>query len=114
MGVLRDNRHSVMAMLEAFVYDPLVDWAADRLQDEQRRGAEAGVSLGLSASRASWLHAASTMLDATAPSASLGHRLRAQAAPMHLRARLPQPGGGWRWPRELAAGRHPKGRPSSR
>ena len=26
MGVLRDNRHSVMAMLEAFVYDPLINW----------------------------------------------------------------------------------------
>ena len=26
MGVLRHNRHSVMAMLEAFVYDPLINW----------------------------------------------------------------------------------------
>lgn len=26
MGTLRDNRDSVMAMLEAFVYDPLISW----------------------------------------------------------------------------------------
>ena len=26
MGVLRHNKHSVMAMLEAFVYDPLINW----------------------------------------------------------------------------------------
>ena len=26
IGVLRHNRHSVMAMLEAFVYDPLINW----------------------------------------------------------------------------------------
>ena len=26
MGILRDNRDSVMAMLEAFVYDPLISW----------------------------------------------------------------------------------------
>jgi FKBP12-rapamycin complex-associated protein len=26
MGLLRDNRDSVMAMLEAFVYDPLISW----------------------------------------------------------------------------------------
>jgi phosphatidylinositol kinase/protein kinase (PI-3 family) len=26
MNILRDNRNSVMAMLEAFVYDPLISW----------------------------------------------------------------------------------------
>lgn len=26
MRVIRDNRYSVMAMLEAFVYDPLISW----------------------------------------------------------------------------------------
>jgi hypothetical protein len=26
MRVLRDNRDSLMAMLEAFVYDPLISW----------------------------------------------------------------------------------------
>lgn len=26
MSVLRENRDSVMAMLEAFVYDPLISW----------------------------------------------------------------------------------------
>ncbi|KAJ3445014.1 serine/threonine-protein kinase mtor [Anaeramoeba flamelloides] len=31
MNLLRDNKDSVMAMLEAFVYDPLINW---RLQDD--------------------------------------------------------------------------------
>lgn len=26
MKILRDNQDSVMAMLEAFVYDPLISW----------------------------------------------------------------------------------------
>ncbi|RSH90651.1 hypothetical protein EHS25_001256 [Saitozyma podzolica] len=29
MGVLRDNRSSLLAMLEAFLYDPLLSWTAD-------------------------------------------------------------------------------------
>ena len=39
LRVLRTSKESLLTLLEAFVYDPLVDWAADRLQDEQRRGA---------------------------------------------------------------------------
>ncbi len=35
MSILRDNRDSVMAMLEAFVYDPLISW---RLMAEAGRG----------------------------------------------------------------------------
>jgi len=33
MEVLRDHRDSVMAVLEAFVYDPLLNW---RLMDGER------------------------------------------------------------------------------
>jgi serine/threonine-protein kinase mTOR len=52
MGVLRENRDSVMAMLEAFVYDPLISWrllnqnadelgAATTLPDDSHAGAAA-------------------------------------------------------------------------
>ena len=34
MRVLRENKDSVMAVLEAFVYDPLLNW---RLIDGKRR-----------------------------------------------------------------------------
>ena len=53
-GVLRVLRHSketLLTLLEAFVYDPLVDWAADREGAEQRKGAELNVSLSLGVSR---------------------------------------------------------------
>lgn len=35
MQVLRDNKHSLMAVLEAFVYDPLINW---RLMQTDGRG----------------------------------------------------------------------------
>eukprot|EP00957_Ditylum_brightwellii_P097007 7387118-Ditylum_brightwellii.AAC.1 len=40
MGVLRDNRDSLVAMLEAFVYDPLISWrllgqSSDEIMEEQ-------------------------------------------------------------------------------
>lgn len=46
MQVLRDNKDSLMAMLEAFVYDPLINWrlltnapsAYPRLTSETRHG----------------------------------------------------------------------------
>jgi phosphatidylinositol kinase/protein kinase (PI-3 family) len=37
LRVLRTNKETLLTLLEAFVYDPLVDWAADRLQVERRR-----------------------------------------------------------------------------
>ena len=37
MGVLRDNKDSLVAMLEAFVYDPLISW---RLLEDQSSGGE--------------------------------------------------------------------------
>ncbi|KIY73583.1 atypical/PIKK/FRAP protein kinase [Cylindrobasidium torrendii FP15055 ss-10] len=39
MQVLRDNKNSLMAVLEAFVYDPLINW---RLMQPDGRGPEAG------------------------------------------------------------------------
>ena len=40
MGVLRHNRYSVMAMLAAFVYDPLINWrllVAPELEEARAR-----------------------------------------------------------------------------
>jgi FKBP12-rapamycin complex-associated protein len=42
MSVLRENRDSVMAMLEAFVYDPLISW---RLLANNNAGAETAVPI---------------------------------------------------------------------
>jgi phosphatidylinositol kinase/protein kinase (PI-3 family) len=46
MSVLRDNRNSLMTLLEAFVYDPLINWkllaAADTKKEESKEAAEEG------------------------------------------------------------------------
>jgi FKBP12-rapamycin complex-associated protein len=36
MGVLRDNKESLMAVLEAFVYDPLINWRLMQADAEAR------------------------------------------------------------------------------
>jgi FKBP12-rapamycin complex-associated protein len=38
MKVLRENKESLMAVLEAFVYDPLINWRLLQAE-EARRGA---------------------------------------------------------------------------
>lgn len=38
MQVLRDNKESLMAVLEAFVYDPLINWRLMQTDAEARRG----------------------------------------------------------------------------
>ncbi|KZT27933.1 phosphatidylinositol 3-kinase [Neolentinus lepideus HHB14362 ss-1] len=38
MGVLRDNKESLMAVLEAFVYDPLINWRLMQHDVDARRG----------------------------------------------------------------------------
>ena len=38
MRVLRDNKESLMAVLEAFVYDPLISWRL--LYQNQEKGAD--------------------------------------------------------------------------
>lgn len=35
MGVLRNNRSSLLAMLEAFLYDPLLSWTVRLLAGTQ-------------------------------------------------------------------------------
>ena len=37
MQVLRDNKESLMAVLEAFVYDPLINWRLMQTDVEGRR-----------------------------------------------------------------------------
>lgn len=37
MKVLRDNKESLMAVLEAFVYDPLINWRLMQTEVETRR-----------------------------------------------------------------------------
>ena len=36
MHVLRRNKETLVTLLEAFVYDPLVDWTADKEEDANR------------------------------------------------------------------------------
>ena len=57
LRVLRASKETLLTLLEAFVYDPLVDWAAERTLDEQRRGAELTVGISLCASRVDELDA---------------------------------------------------------
>lgn len=42
MGVLRDNRESLSAVLEAFVYDPLTAWRLLQTADERARDRNGG------------------------------------------------------------------------
>jgi len=37
MTVLRDNKESLMAVLEAFVYDPLINWRLMQTEVDGRR-----------------------------------------------------------------------------
>jgi phosphatidylinositol kinase/protein kinase (PI-3 family) len=37
MRVLRDNKESLMAVLEAFVYDPLINWRLMPTKGDSRR-----------------------------------------------------------------------------
>lgn len=37
MQVLRDNKESLMAVLEAFVYDPLINWRLMQAEVDVRR-----------------------------------------------------------------------------
>ncbi len=51
LRVLRQNRELLLTLLEAFVYDPLVDWTADKADDIARRKMELRVSLSLFSTR---------------------------------------------------------------
>jgi hypothetical protein len=58
MRVLRGSKEVLLTLLEAFVYDPLVDWAVDRTDNEVRKNLEVNVSLSLFASRIEEMKAA--------------------------------------------------------
>ena len=64
LRVLRTSKETLLTLLEAFVYDPLVDWAAANTLDEQRKGAELNVGLSLCASRVDELEVAEADLHA--------------------------------------------------
>ena len=51
MRVMRRNKETLLTLLEAFVYDPLVDWAAEKAAQEARKDMDLGVGLSLFASR---------------------------------------------------------------
>jgi hypothetical protein len=51
MRVLRRNKETLLTLLEAFVYDPLVDWAAEKAAQEARKDMDLSVGLSLFASR---------------------------------------------------------------
>jgi len=51
LRVLRRNKEALLTLLEAFVYDPLVDWTADKINDQASKNVELHVSLSLFASR---------------------------------------------------------------
>jgi FKBP12-rapamycin complex-associated protein len=45
MQVLRENKESLMAVLEAFVYDPLINWRLMQADADVRQGEGAFPSL---------------------------------------------------------------------
>ncbi|KAJ3046729.1 Serine/threonine-protein kinase smg1 [Rhizophlyctis rosea] len=47
LRVLRENREMLMTLLEAFVYDPLVDWTKDETDDLERKVAGFNMKVGL-------------------------------------------------------------------
>eukprot|EP01105_Mastigella_eilhardi_P017339 TRINITY_DN3987_c0_g1_i4.p1 TRINITY_DN3987_c0_g1~~TRINITY_DN3987_c0_g1_i4.p1 ORF type:complete len:2825 (-),score=459.94 TRINITY_DN3987_c0_g1_i4:70-7503(-) len=52
MRVLRQSSEILLTLLEAFVYDPLVDWAAETKEDEARKEQELCASMRIFTSRA--------------------------------------------------------------
>ncbi|KAJ3170439.1 Serine/threonine-protein kinase smg1 [Geranomyces variabilis] len=51
MRVMRENREALLVLLEAFVYDPLVDWTRAASEEVKRRELELNVNIGVLASR---------------------------------------------------------------
>eukprot|EP01117_Protostelium_nocturnum_P004771 TRINITY_DN1729_c0_g1_i6.p1 TRINITY_DN1729_c0_g1~~TRINITY_DN1729_c0_g1_i6.p1 ORF type:complete len:2769 (-),score=631.24 TRINITY_DN1729_c0_g1_i6:553-8859(-) len=45
LQVLRDNKEILMTLLDAFVYNPLIDWTIDKVSDESRKKMELAISL---------------------------------------------------------------------
>ncbi|CAG8459304.1 17347_t:CDS:10, partial [Acaulospora colombiana] len=57
LGVLRKNKEILTTLLEAFVYDPLVDWHQDSFEDRNKQMMEVEENLGLLTSRIAELRA---------------------------------------------------------
>jgi serine/threonine-protein kinase mTOR len=71
MGVLRENRDSLIAMLEAFVHDPLISWRLLRAATEQRSPDAAAA-----AAAAAVAAAAAQQQQQLGPESAPLHRLR--------------------------------------
>ena len=63
LRVLRQGRETLLTLLEAFVYDPLVDWAPDHKSDEELRLMEREINYSLLASRITELRVSPTLVD---------------------------------------------------
>ncbi|KAG5176073.1 phosphatidylinositol 3 and 4-kinase-domain-containing protein [Tribonema minus] len=77
MGVLRDNRESLMAMLEAFVHDPLISW---RLL----RAANTGAAVGAPAATDARAAAATDQADAATTAVAAAAAAAAPPLPLPL------------------------------
>lgn len=51
LRLIRNSRETLLTLLEAFVYDPLVDWEPDRKSDLEKKAMERNISHTLLASR---------------------------------------------------------------
>jgi FKBP12-rapamycin complex-associated protein len=65
MRVLRENKESVMAVLEAFVYDPLINWRLLATQKQQMHGDEATQAATAQANQVANAHAEGGVVVAT-------------------------------------------------
>lgn len=70
MRVLRDNRDSVMAMLEAFVYDPLISW---RLLTRRENDTALDATVPLGRATGALLSVISLMYQSTVPHCTTLH-----------------------------------------
>jgi len=63
MGILRDNKESLMSVLQAMVHDPLGEWVATERRARQRHGGDKGASTGGGAGARKALQGVSDKLD---------------------------------------------------
>lgn len=85
MTVLRNNKDSLMAVLEAFVYDPLLNWRLMETSAGPRRTAAvtAGATV-IGTNLISVASAATTISDETSMAASYSASLSKKAAPINV------------------------------
>eukprot|EP00833_Pecoramyces_ruminatium_P010172 jgi/Orpsp1_1/1184204/evm.model.c7180000088471.1 len=51
LSVLRNNKEILMTILEAFIYDPLIDWSNDYKRNKEKQLMELNVNIGLLSTR---------------------------------------------------------------